>query len=68
MYEEAGERQEGGTCRWVSWEEQVGRQEWGVRWGEKVRGGLEEEVTVRKAVPWHGTAIRRAGAIFQVEM
>ena len=39
MYEEGGERQEGGTCRWVSWEEQVGRQEWGVRWGETVREG-----------------------------
>ena len=40
----------------------------GCKMGREGKGGLEEEVTVRKAVPWHGTAIRRAGANFQVEM
>ena len=30
---------------WVNWEEQVGRQEWGVRWGDR-RRVLGEEATV----------------------
>ena len=40
----------------------------GCKMGREGKGGLKEEVTVRKAVPWHGTAIRMAGANFQVEM
>ena len=44
-----------------------GRARMGCKMGREGKGGLEE-VTVRKVVPWHGTAIRRAGANFQVEM
>ena len=41
----------------------------GCKMGREGKGGLEEEeVTVRKAVPWHGTDIRRAGPNYQVEM
>ena len=48
----------------MSWEEEVGRH----KMGREGKGGLEEEatVTVREAVPLHGTAVRRAN--FRVEM
>ena len=36
----------------------------GCKMGREGKGGLEEEITVRKAVPCHGTAIRRAGRFF----
>ena len=40
----------------------------GRKMGREGRGGLQEEATVREAVPRHGTAVRRVGANFQVEM
>ena len=39
MYEEGGDHREGGTCSGRKMGRQAGRQEWDVRWGEKVREG-----------------------------
>ena len=64
MYEEGGTRQEGGTCsgRKMGGLGRAGGQAgMGRKMGREGRGELEEEATVREAVPRHGTAIRRAG-------
>ena len=66
VYEE-GERQEGGTCSGRKLGElgRAGQQAgMGRKMGRDGKGGLEEEASVRKAVPWHGTAVRREGRIF----
>ena len=49
------------------WEEPDGQREMGCKMRREGRGGLEEEATVREAVPRHGTAVRRVGANFRVE-
>ena len=66
MYEEGGERQEGVTCSRRKMGElgrAAGQAGMGRKMGREGRGGLEE-ATVREAVLWHGTAVRRAGGEF----
>ena len=69
MYEEGAEPQEGGTCSGRKMGElgrAGGQAGVGHKMGREGKGGLEEEVTVRKAVPWDGTAccMEGGGQIF----
>ena len=69
MYEEGGERQEGGTCSERKMGElgrAGGQAGMGRKMGREGRGGLEEEATVKEAVLQHSTAVRRVN--FWVEI